>query len=264
MNQATPAALGAALVPFLPTLEKHHVDMVFTSGSVARGSFYDNWSDIDIVVVAPSLHQELSATISEWRANLHDTFQCKVGMDYINSNRLRRFEEHGTYSSFIAQNLHFIVNFHESNKDDLHVGTLYRRHGYTAPVISGAEIKALDINLDDYYYDLQELVYETLMRHAVGHKDTDTRHALRITIKSIVYFMQITLLARTGELITDYPRLPAACQKLFPGLDTRVVFDVYNLLQCGKFSYGITKDMKYLTQAITCFQALNKAMGTHA
>ncbi len=244
----------------LSKLNTEHLHHIYTSGSVARNEFYDNWSDVDINVVADSpLSFEQLSILNEVCRSIAARLGCKVGMDFISYQSVTRCYSRNATKQHIADSLEFVKNYHESNAEWLQKGTLFLSKATTLNTVPGQSF--VGISIEGYLHNLEEQVYETLMRRP-GSKDR-TMHEVRIVTKACLYILQTYMLSKTGELITDYSKLPDAARSL-TDTDTQLLETIYRSLQMGDTYTIFTNYDHYLEALFTIFNQLMRAVRTQA
>lgn len=179
---------------------------IFVSGSAVRGEFYNGWSDIDIVVVGGTkISTKALEHLSQWRDDIMKKVMCKVGIDYVPSERLSSITNKVSDERManITLGLHYLKNFHQANKDYLAKGILYKNENYTPITIPPDYFKHADTS--SYNAQLKEQVYECWLRS--GSSRDDQLKTLRVTVKACLYLMQTDILCKTGRLFVSYIHL---------------------------------------------------------
>ena len=238
VKKPTVTSIRKSFNSFLQEKDLSGIVAVVVTGSVVRGNFFNDWSDIDICILSDSnLSNTTLKNLSSWKSKLHYDYRCKIGLDYINYERLI-WLSHNTAD--VSVDLHYLKHFHATNQKALSDGLVFLKKDVVLPSID--QDKYMNFDLLSYANQLFEWVNETWMRADYGNKDIQK---LRITAKACLYLIQTVNYYKTGFFECDYVKLIE---------DNTEEYDCDLLLEAYKMARAINKypaeEVEYMSQKI--------------
>lgn len=226
-------------------LEK--IDHAYITGSIVRGVFYENWSDIDIVIVFYGYpdYEELQS-IHTWQRQLQEHFNCKIGIDFVDIEMLK-----GAIVDRVGlEHFSALQAYHIDQRKVMESGLLYGDIR-DLPVIERAQV--INASVLPNLINTQTTVYESVMRNEF---DFSNLVPYRQLVKNTLYLFQSVYMSETGELVTDYDTLTSLMSEKYRFPSECIMSTLHSLKTNEDPSRFVNRENA--SDCLRCYQAIEK------